>query len=294
MADPADNTLPVIFPNAPVLASDRTGWKNICFAHFRQPPCEVPDHVSSKHVICMNVGKPVQLQQAIDGRHEAVDSVPGDLGIYPAHLSQQFSWAEEVEFFNVFLEPAFLARVGYEIFGKEHLELIPHLTTLFDPLILQMGFALKKSLEIDGIHSNLYADSMAYALVVHLLARYSTRAPQLQISTTGLTPQQRKQIVDYMHANLERNISLAELAEILHLSPHYFAHLFKQSMGIPPHRYLIRCRVERAKQLLRLNHLSIAAVAQAVGFASQGHFTYHFKRFVGVTPKVFLKQSQEH
>jgi AraC family transcriptional regulator len=63
--------------------------------------------------------------------------------------------------------------------------------------------------------------------------------------------------------------------------------------GIPPHQYLIRCRVERSKQLLVMDNLSIAAVAQVVGFASQGHFTYHFKRLVGMTPKAFLRRSQE-
>jgi len=61
------------------------------------------------------------------------------------------------------------------MFWSDHLELIPHLTTLFDPLIQQIGFALKTSLEIDGNNSNLYADSIAHALVVHLLSRYSTQ-----------------------------------------------------------------------------------------------------------------------
>jgi AraC family transcriptional regulator len=180
------------------------------------------------------------------------------------------------------------------VFGSDRLELIPHLTTLFDPLIQQICFALKTSLEIDGKNSNLYADSMAYALVVHLLSRYSTHSSPAKISRSGLTQQQWKQVVDYINANLDRNISLAELAALLQLSPYHFAHLFKNAIGIPPHQYLIRCRVERAKQLLVLDSLSIAAVAQAVGFASQGHFTYHFKRLVGVTPMSFLRRSQEH
>ena len=288
------NNPPLIFPDAPILASDRANWKNIYFAHFRQPPYEVPEHVPLQHLICMNVGKPVQLKQAIDGRHQTVYSVPGGLGIYPACLSQTFSWDEEVEFFNLFLEPSFLAQVGYDLFGSDRLELIPNLTPLFDPLIQQIGLALKTSLEIDGENSNLYADSMAYALVVHLLSRYSTQVPQIKISRSGFTQQQWKQVVDYIDANLNRNISLAELATLLQFSPYHFSHVFKNSIGIPPHQYLIRCRVERAKQLLILDHLSIAAVAQTVGFASQGHFTYHFKRLVGVTPKAFLRQSQEY
>lgn len=287
MTNPSKHNPLLIFPHAPILASDRANWKTIQFAHFRQPPFDVPEHVLPQHLICMNVGKPVRLEQTVDGQHETVYSTPGDLAIYPAYLSQQFRWDKEVEFFNLFLEPSLLAQVSYEVFGNDRIELIPHLTTLFDPLIQQIGFALKTSLEIDGKNSNLYADSMAHALVVHLLSRYSTHSHQAKIITGSFTQQQWKQIVDYIDANLNRNISLAELAATVPLSQYHFAHLFKESIGTSPHQYLIRCRVERAKQLLVMSNLPIAAIAHAVGFASQAHFTYHFKRLVGVTPKVF-------
>jgi AraC family transcriptional regulator len=91
VTDLAKNNPPLIFPHPPILASDRANWKNIYFAHFQQPPCEVPEYVLSQHMICINVGKPVQLKQAVDGQFKTVYSVPGDLGIYPAYLSQQFS-----------------------------------------------------------------------------------------------------------------------------------------------------------------------------------------------------------
>ncbi len=293
MTDLGKNNSPLVFPHPPILASDCANWKNIQFAHFRQPPRDIPEHVSPRHTICINVGKPVQLEQAVDGQNETVYSVPGDLAIYPANASQQFRWDKEAEFFNLFLEPSFLTQVGYEVFGSEHLELIPHLATLFDPLVQQIGFALKTSLEIDGKNSNLYADSIVHALVVHLLSRYSTNSRQIKTITGGFTQQQWKQIVDFIDANLDRNISLTELAKIVQLSPYHFAHLFKKSTNTSPHQYLIRCRIERAKQLIFMGNFSLAAVAQTVGFASQGHFTYHFKRLMGVTPKVFHSRAQE-
>jgi AraC family transcriptional regulator len=287
------NNSPLVLPHPPILASDCANWKNIQFAHFRQPPCDVPEHMSSRHIICLNVGKPVRLEQVVDEQNETVYSVPGDLAIYPAYLSQQFHWDKEAEFFNLFLEPSFLTTVGYDVFGSDRLELIPHLASLFDPLVGQIGFALKTSLEIDGKNSNLYADSIAYALVVHLLSRYSTNSRQIKTITGGFTQQQWKQIADFIDTNLDRNISLTELAKILQLSPYHFAHLFKKSTNTSPHQYLIRCRIERAKQLIVMGNLSLAAIAQTVGFASQGHFTYHFKRLVGVTPKVFHSRAQE-
>jgi AraC family transcriptional regulator len=289
MTDSIQNKLPLILPRSPLLMSDGSNWENIHFVHFQQPPCTVPEHISPRHTLCINVGKPVRLEQSVDGQRKAVDSIAGDLAIYPAYLSQQFGWNKEAEFFNLFLEPSFLTQVGYEVFGSERLELIPHLATLSDPLVQQIGFALKTSLEIDGQNSNLYADSIAHALVVHLLLRYSTNSRQIKTIAGGFTQLQWKQIIDFINANLDRNVCLTELAEIVRVSPYHFAHLFKKSTNTSPHQYFIRCRVERAKQLMFMSNLSIATIAQTVGFASQGHFTYHFKRLVGVTPKVFLQ-----
>lgn len=291
MTDPAQNQLPLILPRSPLLMSDGSNWENIHFVHFQQPPCTVPEHISPRHTLCINVGKPVRLEQSVDGQRKAVNSIAGDLAIYPAYLSQQFRWNKETEFFNLFLEPSFLTQVGYDVFGSDRLELIPHLATVFDPFVQQIGFALKTSLEIDGKNSSLYGDAIAHALVVHLLARYSTHSRQLEPIAGGFTQVQWKQIIDFIDANLDRNIHLTELAKIVQFSPYHFAHVFKKSTQTSPHQYLIRYRIERAKQLIASGNWSIAAVAQMVGFASQGHFTYHFKRLVGVTPKVYSRHT---
>jgi AraC family transcriptional regulator len=232
----------------------------------------------------------VRLEQSIDGQRKVVDSTAGDLAIYPAYLTQQFCWNKEAEFFNLFIEPSFLTQVGYDVFGSDRLELVPYLATLSDPFVQQIGFALKTSLEIDGTSSRLYADAIAHALVVHLLARYSTHSQQIKSIAGGFTQTQWRQIIDFIYANLDRNIHLTELAEIVQFSPYHFAHVFKKITDTSPHQYVIRCRIERAKQLIKMGDLSIALIAQTVGFASQGHFTYHFKRLVGVTPKVYLQQ----
>jgi AraC family transcriptional regulator len=290
VADSTQNQLPLILPRSPLLISDGSNWTNIHFAHFQQPPCTVPEHVSPRHTLCLNVGKPVRLEQSIDGQRKAVDSIAGDLAIYPAYLSQQFRWDKETEFFNLFLEPSFLTQVSYDVFGSDRLELIPHLATLSDPFVQQIGFALKTSLEIDGESSRLYADAIAHALVVHLLARYSTQSRPIKSTPGGFTQAQWKQVTDFIHANLDRNIHLTELAEIVQFSPYHFAHVFKKSTNTSPHQHVIRCRIERAKQLIAIGDLSIATIAQTVGFASQGHFTYHFKRLVGVTPKVYSQR----
>ncbi|MGH8000244.1 MAG: helix-turn-helix domain-containing protein, partial [Brasilonema sp.] len=72
---------------------------------------------------------------------------------------------------------------------------------------------------------------------------------------------------------------------------YYFCQLFKQSLGITPYQYVLQLRVERAKQLLKNQKITICDVALACGFANQSHFTKHFRKLTGMTPKAYWKHS---
>jgi AraC family transcriptional regulator len=101
----------------------------------------------------------------------------------------------------------------------------------------------------------------------------------------SLSHVQLQQAIDYIYTHLNRDLSLAELASVINISPTYFASLFKQAMGTSPHQYVIQQRVERAKLMLLRTDLAIADIAIQVGFSSQSHLTQQFKRLTGLTPK---------
>ncbi|MEH2072100.1 MAG: AraC family transcriptional regulator [Nostoc sp.] len=109
--------------------------------------------------------------------------------------------------------------------------------------------------------------------------------PTIEFKSRGLTHTQLQQVLDYIHTHLDRDLSLSEIAEIINISPTYFASLFKQAIGIPPHQYVIQQRVEQAKLMLLKTDLAIADIALQVGFSSQSHLTQQFKRLTGMTPK---------
>jgi AraC family transcriptional regulator len=92
-------------------------------------------------------------------------------------------------------------------------------------------------------------------------------------------------VVEYIEEPLDASPSLAQLAEVAHLSACHFARQFKVATGLPPHQYVILRRVERAKLLLQGGDLSLAEIAAGTGFTDQSKLSHTFKRIVGVSPR---------
>ena len=80
---------------------------------------------------------------------------------------------------------------------------------------------------------------------------------------------------------------MEDLAKIVGISKYYFCRLFKKAIGLPPHQYIVRRRIERAKKLLKYSDLTTVEIALECGFAHQSHLSRHFKRIVGVSPRQF-------
>jgi AraC family transcriptional regulator len=281
---------PFLLPISPVLSSQKAGWDRLNLGLFCQPPYRVPEHTSDYHTLCINVGTPVNVELIVDGKSTIRKSVPSDISIFPAKLWQAFEWHKDVAFLDLFVAPSLVTQAGLELFETDRIELVPHLQSSLDPLIYQIGIALRTALETDGLATKLYADVMANALAVHLVSHYSNRKLKVKSYSGGLSQQKLQHVTAYIYDHLDQELRLADLASLVQLSPYHFARLFKQSTGLAPHQYHLKCRVDRAKQLLFTRDLNIAEVASAVGFASQSHFNYHFKRMVGVSPKKFLQQ----
>jgi AraC family transcriptional regulator len=124
-------------------------------------------------------------------------------------------------------------------------------------------------------------------LAVHLLRNYCTTSPQISTYSGGLSTTKLAVITDYIKAHLHQDLTLAELSLIGQISPYHFLRLFKQSVGVTPHQYILQCRIDRAKYLLQSSDQSLAAIALMTGFCDQSHLTRCFKRILGVTPKQF-------
>jgi AraC-like DNA-binding protein/PAS domain-containing protein len=133
------------------------------------------------------------------------------------------------------------------------------------------------------------ARSWAEAMV-HSRARLSTLG-DLQIAAApepsrgGLSPVVARRVCDYIAGHLDEKIRLDGLAALAGLSTDHFARAFHQSVGVPPHTYLLRRRLEQVKQMLRETHAPLSEIALATGFSDQSHLARHFRRWAGMSPR---------
>lgn len=165
-----------------------------------------------------------------------------------------------------------------------------------DELRHQPGIPLRDSVARDLLRSiqptlaaphsernGLFVDSVAMALATHVAYTYGGMRPRL--STIGrLAPWQERRAKELLAANLAGSITLGELASACELSIRHFTRAFRVSMGMSPHAWLLRNRIEKAKGLLTNSHRVLADVALDCSFADQSHFTRTFHRVVGVSP----------
>lgn len=119
-------------------------------------------------------------------------------------------------------------------------------------------------------------------LLTELERKFVARPPRGGLSVGAL-----RRVCEFVESHLEDNIDLDDLAAQARLSVYHFARAFRHSVGVSPLRYLLEQRVRRAQQLLRQTDLSLASIANAVGFFDQGHLARQFRRLVGTTPSSY-------
>lgn len=282
-----DSEVLQVFPSGSLLSSQPGQWNGIHLSYYQHPPHEIPETVSNQHLILVHLEIPTQAEQRLDVQFQADQFQVGDVLIVPAHTPHYARWDTEHRYLILSLDPtAFLSAVqSTESWNRA--ELVPHFATA-DPLVHGIGLALKAELESNGLGGRLYVDSLSTTLFTHLLRHYTAQKPILPAQEGGLPTYRLRQVLEYIDAYLDRDLTLAELAAVTQMSPNYFTQLFKHSTGLTPHQYVIQRRIESAKQLLIEGKLTIADIALQVGFAHQSHLNRHFKRWVGVTPRIFL------
>jgi AraC-like DNA-binding protein len=176
--------------------------------------------------------------------------------------------------------------------GARRIETLTCERGVFDETVWHLGEALLPALERPGEIGAMYADHLLLATHSYFAVAFGgMRLPEYG-RRGALAPWQVRCATELMIEQMGEDMSLSEPAAACGLSANYFARAFKQSMGTPPHRWMLLQRVLRAKSLLRDADRSLIDIAAACGFADQSHFTRVFTSIVGASPGAWRKQVQ--
>ncbi|MDX2216883.1 MAG: AraC family transcriptional regulator [Oculatellaceae cyanobacterium bins.114] len=285
---PQEYTRLPIFPQAPMLSSQAVTWEGIYLEIHCQPAYETPSYRYGWHIVGVHLGQPVTGDVWLEnGYTERKTLFDGDVCIFPANAWYREKCYCDNRFIDLHLEPTLLVHMAQDLLGTDTVDLATHYSTR-DPLIHQIGLALKTELETTG--DRLYAESMTHALAAHLVRRYMATPRSLSLASETLPQHKLHLVLDYIHEHLAQELSVSAIAALAQMSPYHFSRLFKQATGRSPYHYILHRRVEQAQVLLRQGELAIAEVAYAVGFANQSHLTRQCKRILGLTPRQLQKQ----
>jgi AraC family transcriptional regulator len=190
---------------------------------------------------------------------------------------------------HIFLEPGRVERVAAEAFDLDPARVsVPPLDGLDLPPLRTAMLAVDAELTTDAPGGRLAAEALATVLAVQLLRQVLAPRQPARGPNGALPREKLRAVVAYIEEHLDADLTLAQLAAIAHRGAYHFARQFKAATGMPPHQYVIARRVAWAQQLLHPDRdLALAEIAARVGFVDQSHFTHHFKRVVGVTPRQF-------
>jgi AraC family transcriptional regulator len=181
--------------------------------------------------------------------------------------------------------PASLVRLAAEEMGldPDRAGIVPQCHAR-DLQIEHITWALAADHRGSSVNGLIYRESLGMALAVHLLGRYPAPTAPRALSKSELA-----RVTEYIEAHLGEDVSLLRLARVSGVSASHLRALFKRSLGVPVHEYVIQRRVERARALLLRGDLPASQVALEAGFSHQSHMARCMRRVLGVTPAAIVR-----
>ncbi|MGB2672198.1 MAG: AraC family transcriptional regulator [Candidatus Acidiferrum sp.] len=240
---------------------------------------------SHRVVVSLHIGPSVAVDCRRGGERYCGTTIHGDLEIIPPNLGGIWEIKARDTALIIGLKLRLLQDVVAESGGDPNKLQVTNRFQVRDPQIEHIGWALKAEMESGYPSGRLYLDALATGLAARIVRNHSSLARASRSTTTAIPGGKLKLVLGYIEDNLERDLGLSEIADLAGVSVSHFKVLFRKSVGLPPHQYVIRRRVERAAMQLREGKTPIGQIALANGFCHQSHLAMHVRRVLGVSPR---------
>ena len=270
-------------PQIPYHRASESGF----YLEFKtDPPGRIEVPARRNTVVAIHTGPSLYISCRRDGYQYRGIAVHGDLYVTSAGTPTVWEMEEDDVYVALSVPPELLDFVAEESeFDPRQIEIRNRFQSR-DSQLENIAWALKAEMECGYPCGRLYLDSLGIAVAARLLHCHSSLSREPR-KLTGRIPERRlKQVLAYIEDNLSQDLSLGNIAASAGLSPSHFKVLFRDSLGMPVHQYVIRRRVERAKNLLAGGKMSMSQIANETGFAHRSHLARHMRRILGVSPTV--------
>ena len=270
----------------PALSSAPLRWRGLALENHTVPAGLIHRHEHPEHFIEFVFDGNVSYEVSERGQTRRFISQPGTICLLPRGAEHEVNWLKESQHTVLALKPCLLSNALEESVHESNIELREH-WNLIDRHISALLMEMMADLEDGSPAGTLYGESLANSLAVYLLKRYSNLTTRLEPYRGGLSRSKLNRVLEYINANLSDNLELGVLAKVAGVNLYHFARAFKQSTGESPHQYVLRRRIEQAKELLGHSQVSIIEASACAGFVDQSHFSKVFRRIVGVSPSEY-------
>jgi AraC family transcriptional regulator len=282
--------IPLYAGNRLLAHSGVLGWRNIYASFAAEQPWRATLRPLPHPCLAYFVNGAANIRRRVEGEAPQTAKLHArQFGLVPMQASSQWDLKGHPEVLTIYLRQAMVDRLAEEFFDRDpkHIALRPQLG-FTDPLLEQLALALLRAMRDGERGAGLYVDQIAQTMAVHIL-RVHCRGVSSQALANAMSTSKFTRVLDYIDAAMDGELTLQAMAEIANMNPFYFARAFRRQFGVAPHRFVLRRRVDRAKQLLSETETPLVEVALNCGFSSQSHFAAVFHRHVGVTPSKFRK-----
>lgn len=235
---------------------------------------------SDGHIVSLHVGPPIRATCSRGGVTRRTLQAPGDIELIPA--GERGRWVDEApaKIIAIKIAPAYYEAVAASM-GVTGKAAFPSSPCVRDVQLSTIGRAIEAALARTGGRS-LVVDGLGLAFSARLLELALARP--VEKPSARLSRRQTRAVDEFIEANIASRLSLDDLARVAGLKSSVFKALFKNTHGLPVHRYVIGRRVERAAALIRECALPLSQVALDAGFAHQSHLARAMRRQIGTTP----------
>ncbi len=289
----APDQLTTWVPGQLTVRSPDAGWDGVSVRGYRYAGSDVEVPAMRDYMVVAYRHGRTAMRRRIDGAWIDETLGPGDVSLLTRAAPSHWVWPEGIEVVHVYLTQDELTATCRQMYERDVQEVELHDTIKADdPSIHHTAMQIAREAALGAAGSRLMVDSLSCQLAVHILRRHAHVLFRETTGTGGLTFGQERAVRDYIHQHLGESISLDDLASEIGLSRFHFARRFRASTGTPPHEFLLRQRVERARTLLERTDSPLLDVACTCGFADQSHMTREFKKRVGTTPGRYRARSR--